>query len=182
MVTTSAHPRLIALATASPVQVLRQSDVQGLVQGLFAETLGQAPALLQVFDHAQIDARQVCVPLAWFEEPHTFGEKNDRYIVEAQRLACEAGLKALDQAGLTGADIDHVVFVSSTGIATPSIDARIAGRMGFRADVRRTPIWGLGCAGGVAGLARSAEIALKALDRPMDKFLDYALFPGTQAG
>jgi alkylresorcinol/alkylpyrone synthase len=151
---------MIALATASPPFVLRQSDVQGLAQRLFSGTLAAAPALIKVFDHAQIETRHVCVPLTWFDEPHTFGEKNDRYIADAQRLACEAGGKALDQAGLRGSDIDHVVFVSSTGIATPSIDARIAGVMDLRPDVRRTPIWGLGCAGGVAGLARARELAL----------------------
>lgn len=155
-----AQPRMIALATASPAFVVRQSDVQGLAQRLFSGTLAAAPALIKVFDHARIDTRHVCVPLTWFDEPHTFGEKNDRYIIDAQHLACEAGQKALDRAGLRGSDVDHVVFVSSTGIATPSIEARIAGVMDFRSDIRRTPIWGLGCAGGVAGLARAREVAL----------------------
>src|SRR5207249_9121021 len=63
-------------------------------------------------------------------------------------------------AGLSPEDVDHVVFVSSTGVSTPSIDARLANLLRFRQDVRRTPIWGLGCAGGAVGLSRARDFAL----------------------
>jgi alkylresorcinol/alkylpyrone synthase len=66
---------------------------------------------------------------------------------------------ALERAGLTARDVDHLVFVSSTGLATPSIDALLANRLGCRVDMRRTPIWGLGCAGGAAGLSRARDFA-----------------------
>ena len=66
---------------------------------------------------------------------------------------------ALDRAGLRAADVDALVTVSTTGVATPSLEARVAGRMGFRDDAERVPVFGLGCAGGVSGLAIAARLA-----------------------
>jgi len=160
MVGTVPSPRLVALATAVPPHVLRQTDVQLMAQGLFERALGNDTALLQVFDHAQIETRNTCVPLEWFSSDHSFAEKNDRYVANAQCLAGDATWRALSRARLEPKDIDHIVFVSSTGLATPSVDAHIANALGFRHDVRRTPIWGLGCAGGAVGLARAREFAL----------------------
>src|SRR2546428_455005 len=77
----------------------------------------------------------------------------------AQDLFISAAGAALANARCEARDIDTVVTVSSTGIATPSLDARVAGRLGFRADVERVPIFGLGCAGGVAGLAIASRLA-----------------------
>jgi alkylresorcinol/alkylpyrone synthase len=100
------------------------------------------------------------MPLDWYAQVRTFGEMNARYVEHALALAAQAASRALERAGLTAADVDHVIFVSSTGLATPSIDARLANVMSFRSDVRRTPIWGLGCAGGASGLARARDFAL----------------------
>ncbi len=77
-------------------------------------------------------------------------------------MSARALTKLLERNNLAPRDIDHLLFVSTTGLATPSIDARLIGRMGFRNDVRRTPIWGLGCAGGALGLARARDILLGA--------------------
>jgi len=76
------------------------------------------------------------------------------------RLGQEVAERVMAKAGLGPRDIDHLVFVSSTGLSTPSMDARLANHLSFRADFRRTPIWGLGCAGGAAGLARARDFAL----------------------
>ncbi len=160
MVRITRQPRLVALGTAVPPHVLRQREVQSFARGLFADALNGDDALMQVFEHAQIETRNACVPLEWFSNEHSFAEKNDRYLEDAQRLACEVTWLALSRARLSPQDIDHVLFVSSTGLATPSVDARLANAMGFRPDVRRTPIWGLGCAGGAAGLARARDFAL----------------------
>jgi alkylresorcinol/alkylpyrone synthase len=100
------------------------------------------------------------MPLEWYAQVRTFGEMNACYIEHAVALAAEASSRALARAGLTPAEVDHVVFVSSTGLSTPSVDARLANLLSFRSDVRRTPIWGLGCAGGAAGLARARDFAL----------------------
>ena len=74
-------------------------------------------------------------------------------------LFVDAASRALDAAGLGALDVDTVVTVSSTGIATPSLEARAAGLMGFRDDVERVPVFGLGCAGGVTGLGIASRLA-----------------------
>lgn len=153
-------PRLVGLATAVPPHVARQSDAKGLVAQLFAEVVGVDPRLLQVFEHAQIEKRHTCMPLEWYSARHSFEEKNNLYVEHATRLGEEVARAALERASLEPGDVDHVLFVSSTGLATPSIDALLANRLEFRPDVRRTPVWGLGCAGGAAGLARARDFAL----------------------
>lgn len=153
-------PRLVALATAVPPHVVHQTDARAGVARLFASAIGADHRLLDVFEHAQIEKRHTCVPLEWFESDHDFAEKNTLYVENAVRLACEVTRRVLDLARLEPGDVDHVLFVSSTGIATPSVDARLANLLGFRSDVRRTPIWGLGCAGGAAGLSRARDFAL----------------------
>jgi alkylresorcinol/alkylpyrone synthase len=150
----------VGLATAVPPHIARQSDARGLISQLFAEVVGVDPRLMQVFEHAQIEKRHTCMPLEWYSSGHSFEEKNNLYVEHATRLAEEVARAALGRASLEPADVDHVLFVSSTGLATPSIDALLANRLGFRADVRRTPVWGLGCAGGAAGLARARDFAL----------------------
>ncbi|HEV2105350.1 MAG TPA: 3-oxoacyl-[acyl-carrier-protein] synthase III C-terminal domain-containing protein [Candidatus Eisenbacteria bacterium] len=158
--TTGDPPRLLALATAVPPHVARQGDVKSLATYLFAGMVGADRRLIEVFDHADIATRNVCMPLEWFASDHDFAEKNDLYVEHAVRLGESAVRAALARAGLAPRDVDHLVFVSSTGLATPSVDARLANVLGLRGDVRRTPIWGLGCAGGAAGLARARDFAL----------------------
>jgi alkylresorcinol/alkylpyrone synthase len=153
-------PRLVALATAVPAHVLRQSDARGGAAQLFSGALGADSRLMEVFEHAQIEKRHLCVPLEWFATDHSFAEKNALYLEHAVRLGGEAARKALARANLQPVDIDHVLFISSTGLATPSVDALLANELGFRSDIRRTPIWGLGCAGGAAGLSRARDFAL----------------------
>jgi len=116
--------------------------------------------LIEVFENSEIESRHTSAPLEWFGERHTFAERNALYVETAVKLGCEAATRALERAQLTPRDVDHVVFVSSTGLSTPSIDALIANRIDFRSNVRRTPIWGLGCAGGAAGLSRARDFAL----------------------
>jgi len=154
-------PRLASVASAVPPHVVRQEDARAFAQRLFGSAFPEDSArLMAVFDNGGIATRHTCVPLEWFGQDHSFGEKNALYIEHALTLAAEAAEKALSQAGLEPKDVDHLVFVSSTGVATPSIDARLANRLGFRGDFHRTPIWGLGCAGGAAGLARARDFAL----------------------
>jgi alkylresorcinol/alkylpyrone synthase len=153
-------PRLVALATSTPPHTIRQSDARGLAAKLFSSSAEVDPRLLQVFENAQIETRHLCVPLEWFASSHTFQEKNDLYLEHALSLAADVVRRVLARAGLGPRDVDCVVFVSSTGLATPSVDARLANVLGFRPDVRRTPVWGLGCAGGAAGLSRARDFAL----------------------
>jgi len=155
-----APPRLLAVASASPAHRVSQSEVRSLVGGLFAELARSRPRLLEVFDHSGIEQRPFCMPLEWYARPRSFREQNAAYVEHALELGVRAARAALDRAGLAPRDVDHIVFVSSTGIATPSLDARISLALGCRPDCRRTPLWGLGCAGGVAGLARARDLAV----------------------
>ena len=154
-------PRLTALATALPPHLVRQEQVRAAAAAVFDRLLARDDGrLLAVFDSTGIEERHFCVPLEWFASPRGFAETNACYVEKGLELAAAAVRKLLEQARLGPQDIDHVVFVSSTGVATPSLDARLANRLPLRGDVTRTPIFGLGCAGGAAGLARARDLAL----------------------
>jgi len=153
-------PRLESIATALPPHRYPQSAIKAAAAAMFLPAMDEVDhRLLSVFDTAGIETRHFCMPLEWYASEREFAESNRSYIESAIELAGRAALDALEQAGLGPADVDHFVYVSTTGLATPSIDARLMNRLPFRSDLRRTPIWGLGCAGGAAGLARAAELA-----------------------
>ncbi len=112
-----------------------------------------------VFDNALIDQRQTVAPIDWYREPHGWAERTALYVSASEEMFIDAATKAIAAANLRPDQIDGLVFVSTTGISTPSIDARVAPRLGLRPDVRRVPLFGLGCAGGVTGLATAARLA-----------------------
>ena len=150
---------LLSLATAVPPQVISQAQAQDLARRAF----GGRPALFErlagVFGNAGIDTRHVVAPPEWYEEQHGWANRNALYLRSAEHLFVEAASNAIARAGLRSDQIDGVVTVSTTGIATPSLEARAAGRMGFRPDIKRVPVFGLGCAGGVSGLGTAARLA-----------------------
>lgn len=153
------RPRLNSLATVTPKHKLVQSEVAKAAADLFSKEFNDFDRLLPVYTNAQIDTRSSCVPLDWYLEPHTFSERNDLYIKNALDLIEEAANVCFEVAGLQPSDIGGLVIVSSTGMATPSLDALLMERMQLRRDIRRLPIFGLGCVGGVLGLARAAAMA-----------------------
>jgi alkylresorcinol/alkylpyrone synthase len=153
-----AVPRLFAVATAVPPYPLDQNDVIERVKLLF----GRSPdldRLLPVFVNTGIQRRYSCVPLEWYDRPHGWPERNRIYLDAALDLLEAATNRVLCSTGRRKDDIDSIVVVSTTGIATPSLDALLIERMGLRSTVERLPIFGLGCAGGVLGLARAASQA-----------------------
>jgi alkylresorcinol/alkylpyrone synthase len=153
-----AVPRLFAVATAVPPYPLDQNDVIERVKLLF----GRAPdldRLLPMFLNTGIQKRYSCVPLEWYDRAHGWPERNRIYLASALDLLEAATNRVLCSAGRHKDDIDGIVVVSTTGIATPSLDALLIERMGLRSTVQRLPIFGLGCAGGVLGLARAASQA-----------------------
>jgi alkylresorcinol/alkylpyrone synthase len=156
---------LLSLATAVPPFALGQVEVAQRARRLFSSSdPADLERLMPVFANAGIERRYSCVPIDWYEAPHDWTDRNALYLEHAVRLLEGAARDALARAGLEPGDIDAVVAVSTTGIATPSLDAVLIGRLGLRPEVKRLPLFGLGCAGGVIGLARAADLARAAPD------------------
>jgi alkylresorcinol/alkylpyrone synthase len=151
--------RLLSLATASPPHDLPQTQVAELARQIFEPRFPQFARMAPVFSTAGIRTRQFVMPVEWYLQPRGWPDRSAAYVEGAVELFCEAAQGALDEAGLTGDQVDVIVTVSSTGIATPSLEARAMARMGFRPDAARVPVFGLGCAGGATGLALAARLA-----------------------
>jgi len=151
--------RLVAVATAQPRHRLAQADVRAWASRVFAGRGVDFERLLPAYDNAGIDTRASCVPLEWYGRHAGWKERMALFREHAVPLLAEAAQRCLDAAGLAPDAIDALVVASTTGIATPSLDALLMERMPFRRDVERLPIFGLGCAGGVLGLARAAGLA-----------------------
>jgi alkylresorcinol/alkylpyrone synthase len=139
---------------------LTQDDAVEAARGIFAPRFPQFERMAPVYSNAGVRTRRFAMPLEWYLSPRGWPERGEAFLEGALDLFCRAAQGALDEAGLTGADIDTVVTVSTTGIATPSLEARAMERMGFRPDTVRVPVFGLGCAGGASGLALSARLAM----------------------
>ncbi|HEX6740839.1 MAG TPA: type III polyketide synthase [Sphingomicrobium sp.] len=150
---------LLSIATAVPPTSVEQAEAKERARRAFGGKPALFDRLAGVFDNAGIAKRHVVAPPDWYEEGHGWHDRNAIYLEASEKLFIEAGSKAIDAAGLKPGEIDGVVTVSTTGIATPSLEARVGPRMGLRDNVRRVPVFGLGCAGGVNGLATAARMA-----------------------
>jgi alkylresorcinol/alkylpyrone synthase len=150
--------RLLALKSAVPPYVLEQSDVVIRAGRLFGERR-DVERLMPIFGNTGIDRRYSCVPIDWYNEEHGRQDRTELYVKNAVNLLEKVARGLLEDTKLTVDDIDAIVVSSTTGIATPSLDALVIERMQLRRDIRRLPIFGLGCAGGVIGLSRAADLA-----------------------
>jgi alkylresorcinol/alkylpyrone synthase len=153
------RPHLMSLATAVPRFSSEQTVVRDAAGRLFDRETADLARLMPIYDNAGIDRRYSCMPLEWYMKPHGWIERTQLYREHAVDLLCEAARKSLALADLKPQNIDTVVAVSTTGVVTPSLDALVIERLGLRRDTRRLPIFGLGCAGGVTGLARAVDQA-----------------------
>lgn len=140
------------------------SYAQAEVTTAFADVLGSVGAdraLLERFHaNAGVSRRHLALPLERYWQLADFGEANDEFIRVATELGSHAVTKALAAAGLTPQDVDLVMSTTITGLAVPSIEARVATEIGLRDDVKRVPLVGLGCVAGAAGVARVHDYLL----------------------
>lgn len=148
--------RIMNVATAVPRHVVDQSIVRTIVERVFGHRVTDLERLLRVFEHDHIHTRYFVRPPEWYERDHGFGEANAVFAESALELA-ENAARAAAAEHLDA--VRAIVVVSSTGVMTPSLDASLIQRLGLPASTKRLPIFGLGCAGGVAGLARAAELS-----------------------
>jgi alkylresorcinol/alkylpyrone synthase len=150
---------LVSVGTAVPANRVIQRDAAIAAHQGFASRYDDFERLAKVFESSGIQSRYLIQPLEWYLEPHGWADRNSTYLAGAEDLFIAAANSALERAGISASEVDTIVLVSSTGLATPSVDARVADRMGFRSDVERVPVFGLGCAGGVTGLGLAARLA-----------------------
>ena len=159
--------RLLSIATAAPPYVIDQKVAAATTAEHFKGKVFRTADLLALFENTGIRTRRAVRPLPWYAEARDWPGRNDAYLEAAEALYLEAAQKALLGAGLSVADVATVVTVSSTGISTPSLEARVHGRLGLRPDVRRVPVFGLGCGGGVSGLSVAGRLARADPGRPV---------------
>jgi len=151
----SGNPKIVSVTTAVPEHQVNQTTARQFAQRIFSNRTSEVERLLSVFDNSQIETRYFSRPLEWFEQSHSLSEKNHAYIESSTALSVKASQKLLEKSGVRPEEIDYIIYVNTTGLATPSIDARLINLLGLRQNVRRIPIWGLGCAGGAAGLSHA---------------------------
>ncbi len=154
------NPRILSVGTALPPHRIRQEEVKDFARGMFGGAHRDFERLLPIFDNVNVESRYFCVPMDWFNEDHTFAEKNDLYLEHALELSEKASRRALDSAGVEPSEIGAVFFVSTTGLATPSLDAALILSLGIpERHTRRETLFGHGCAAGAGGLAKAADWA-----------------------
>jgi len=151
--------KLVSVATAVPPYCIEQRAAAAAAHKGFAARYSDFERLARVFESSGILRRYAVRPLDWYFGKLGWPERSAAYLEGGLELFIDAATRALAAAGVAASEVDAIVTVSSTGIATPSLEARAATRMGFRADIERVPVFGLGCAGGVSGLSIAARLA-----------------------
>jgi len=159
--------RIQGVGTAVPEHVCDQAYVRTVVENLFSERVENLTRLLKVFDHLHIEQRYIAREPEWYRKDRGFGETNDLFIETAKKLSLEAARLALARAAVRAEDFGGIVVASTTGVMTPSLEAYLVQDLGMPMDVIRMPLFGLGCAGGVAGLARAAELSASRKGAPV---------------
>ncbi len=146
--------RILAAATALPEHRYDQTELTGAVADMLALSGSRRKMLERFHTAAGVKTRHLVLPIERYTTLGGFGEANDAFLDFAVSGGAHAIRDALDRCGMRPADVDILMTVSVTGIGAPSVDARLVPELGLRADVRRVPVFGLGCVAGAAGLAR----------------------------
>ncbi|MBD1365467.1 type III polyketide synthase [Mucilaginibacter sp. ZT4R22] len=152
-------PSIASVSGVSLPYKVKQQDVKAQARALFVEHFPQVDRLMPAFDNTEIVTRNFCKPISYYAEPNTFEQRNNDYIENALQYSIQAIEAALAKADVSKDDITDLIFVSTTGLATPSIDALIINKMRLNPHINRIPVWGLGCGGGVSGMAKANTLA-----------------------
>jgi alkylresorcinol/alkylpyrone synthase len=152
------HPAILSVGRALPPHYVERETLIAALSTYWARKHFNVSRLADIHRAAQVGGRHLALPLSEYAALDSFGKCNDAFIrvgAEVGEAAVRTGLAA---AGLSPADVDHLWFVTVTGISTPSLDAKLANRLGLKPGVRRTPVFGLGCMAGAAGVARASDM------------------------
>ena len=153
----SVDPLLLGMGQALPKHYADQETLIAAFRQNWAEQHYNLERLEELHRAVQVAGRYLALPIEEYPRLTSFASRNQAWARVGLEIGEAAVLGALERSGLTAADVDHFFFVTVTGIATPSLDALLVNRLGMRSDVKRTPIFGLGCVAGAAGLARAAD-------------------------
>jgi len=152
-------PTLAAISKIDFPYRVDQQEVKQYSKNLFAPFFPEIERMLSAFDNTEIKIRNFCKPLEYYSTVHTFQQQNDEYI----RLSLEYSVKAIDAcistAQIKKEDITDIIFISTTGLSTPSLDALIINKMRLNQNIGRMAIFGLGCGGGVSGYSKANILA-----------------------
>ncbi|KMK75322.1 type III polyketide synthase [Alkalihalobacillus pseudalcaliphilus] len=156
---------ILSVGTYQPPHKMTQKLTMEFAEELFSESFTDIQRLLPVFQNGQIENRYFSMPMDWFEKDHSLEEKNNLYIKLGVDYSVKAILACLEsneflKEKVEVSEIDALILVSSSGMSTPSLDARIMNQLPFSAHTKRMPLWGLGCAGGAIGMSRAMEYCL----------------------
>jgi alkylresorcinol/alkylpyrone synthase len=149
--------RVSAVGTAFPPHYYDQATLLEALKRRWSGKRNGLGRLENLHKNVLVSGRHLALPVEEYEGLQTWGQANDAWIRVAQEVGERAVREALDRAGLAPSDVDALIFASVTGIATPSLDARLMNRLDLPSRVKRMPLFGLGCVAGAAGLARAAD-------------------------
>lgn len=149
--------KILSVGSALPPHFYDQETLLAAFREQWAGRFFNHRRLEDLHRNVLVGGRHLSLPIEDYPLIESWGEANDHWIRVAQEVGGEAILKAIAVAGLSVADVDALFFVTVTGVATPSIDARLVNRLGLPPTVKRVPIFGLGCLAGAAGVARAAD-------------------------
>ncbi len=152
--------QVAGVASAFPANYYSQETIAEALKRHWSGKIDNPQVLDRLHGRTGVEGRHLSLPIEAYDEMNTWGKANQAWIETAQKLGKQALCRALDRAGITRDEIGAIFFVSVTGIASPSIEGRLINRMGLSPNIKRVPIFGLGCVAGAAGLARAADYVL----------------------
>jgi len=152
-------PSIAAVSTITFPDKVPQQVIKQAARNFFAPKFPMIDRLMDIFENTDIHSRNFSLPLEYFASLNSFEKRNSEYIKIALEYSIKATEECLTRAHIKKEDITDIIYVSTTGLSTPSIDAQIINKMRLKQNITRTPVFGLGCAGGVSGMAKANTIA-----------------------